>query len=119
MVVSIAFYVGFLPDHLRETFSASQERVQHHRRAVVLGSALLVFPAGLLADRWDLLQDDVVMTVIGSLGVFLFSLTIAIAAVTLTAFIWQAFTMATTVASGAWLKDRCPKRTAASSPACA
>jgi MFS family permease len=51
----------------------------------------------------------IVMTVIGSIGAFLFSLTTAITAVTVTAFIWQAFTMATTVASGAWLKDLLPE----------
>jgi len=111
MIVSIAFNVGFpyLIIYVENFLGFTKSEFSIIGGAVVLGSAILAFPAGLLADRWDRRRMIIVMTILGSLGAFLFSLTTGIWAVTLTAFIWQAFTMATTVASGAWLKDLLPE----------
>jgi MFS family permease len=111
MIVSTAFYVGFpyLIIYVENYLGFTKSEFSIIGGAVVLGSALLAFPAGLLADRWDRRSMIMVMTVFGSLGSFLFSLAVSLPLVTLTAFIWQAFTMATTVASGAWLKDLLPE----------
>jgi MFS family permease len=111
MIVSIAFYVGFpyLIIYVENFLGFTKSEFSIIGGAVVLGSALLAFPAGLLADRWDRRKMIIVMTILGSIGAFLFSLATGIAVVTAAAFIWQAFTMATTVASGAWLKDLLPE----------
>jgi MFS family permease len=111
MIVSIAFNVGFpyLIIYVENYLGFTKSEFSIIGGAVVLGSALLAFPAGMLADRWDRRRMIIVMTILGSLGAFLFSLATGIWAVTATAFIWQAFTMATTVASGAWLKDLLPE----------
>ena len=111
MIGSIAFQVSFpyLIIYIENFIGMSKSQFSIVGGVVLLGSALLAIPFGLLADRWDRRRMIMVMTVFGSIGAFLFSLAVGLPAVTLTAFIWQAFTMATTVASGAWLKDLLPE----------
>jgi len=111
MIGSIAFQVSFpyLIIYIENFIGMSKSQFSIVGGVVLLGSALLAIPFGLLADRWDRRRMIITMTIISSIGAFLFSFAIGIPAVAVTAFFWQAFWMATTVASGAWLKDLLPE----------
>lgn len=111
MIGSTAFYVGFpyLIIYLENFIGMSKSQFSIVGGVVLLGSALLAVPFGLLADRWDRRRMIIVMTIISSIGVFLFAFATGIPAVAVTAFFWQAFWMAAGVASGAWLKDLLPE----------
>jgi MFS family permease len=111
MIGSIAFEVGFpyLIIYIENFIGMTKSQFSIVGGVVLLGSALLAVPFGLLADRWDRRHMIMVMTVVSSIGAFLFAFATGIPAVAVTAFIWQAFWMATGVASGAWLKDLLPE----------
>ena len=111
MIGSTAFYVGFpyLIIYILNFIGMTKSQFSIVGGVVLLGSALLAVPFGLLADRWDRRKMIIVMTVISSIGAFLFAFTTGIPAVAVTAFFWQAFWMAAGVASGAWLKDLLPE----------
>ncbi len=77
--------------------------------AVMLGSALVAIPFGLLADRWDKRRLIMLATVVSAAGGILLSLVRAIPWLALTGFLWQAFSMAASIAAVAWLKDLLPE----------
>jgi MFS family permease len=78
--------------------------------AALLGSALVAIPFGFLADRWNKSAMIFLATVVSSLGGFALSLVNSLAMLALTGFFWQAFALAGSVASVAWLKDLLPEQ---------
>ena len=59
--------------------------------AVMVGSAVLAIPFGILADRWNKRSMIAIATVISSLGGILLSLVNSLPLLALTGFLWQAF----------------------------
>ncbi len=78
--------------------------------AALLGSALVAIPFGVLADRWNKSAMIFLATVVSSLGGFALSLVKSLPMLALTGFFWQAFALAGSVASVAWLKDLLPEQ---------
>lgn len=76
---------------------------------VMLGSAILAIPFGLLADRWDRRKMILLCTAVGALGGAVLSLMQTLFPIALAGLIWQAFGMAAGVAAVAWLKDLLPE----------
>lgn len=77
--------------------------------AVMLGSALVAIPFGILADRWNKKIMIAVATVVSSVGGILLSLVRSLPLLSLAGFVWQAFSVAMSIASVAWLKDLLPE----------
>ena len=76
--------------------------------AVMVGSAILAVPFGLLADRWDKRGMIMLAVCVSACGGILLSLADTIPLLALTGFLWQAFSMAASIAVVAWLKDLLP-----------
>jgi MFS family permease len=78
---------------------------------IMLGSALLAIPFGILADRWNKLYMIVISTLFGSIGGVLFSIVKGLPLVTLTGLLTFPFSIAGfSVASMSWLKDMLPEQ---------
>ena len=78
--------------------------------AVMLGSAVFAIPFGILADRWNKRLMIAVATIVSSLGGILLSLVRTLPLLALTGLFWQAFSVAASIASVAWLKDLLPEQ---------
>ena len=78
--------------------------------AVMLGSAVFAIPFGLLADQWNKRNMIFVATIVSSLGGILLSLVRSLPLLALTGLLWQAFSVAMSIASVAWLKDLLPEQ---------
>jgi MFS family permease len=76
---------------------------------VLLGSALVAVPFGLLADRWDRRKMLILAILVSSAGGVAFSLMRSLLTIAVAGFFWQAFSVAIGVASVAWLKDLLPE----------
>jgi MFS family permease len=76
---------------------------------VMLGSAVLAIPFGILADRWNKRIMLAIAIIISSLGGILLSLVNTLPLLALTGFLWQGFAVAVSIASVAWLKDLLPE----------
>lgn len=77
--------------------------------AVMVGSALLAVPFGMLADRWDRRKMIMIAIGVSAAGGFALSLTRAIPLLAADGLLWQAFSMAAAIAAVAWLKDLLPE----------
>lgn len=98
MIVYLENYVGF-----------SKAEFSVVGGAVMLGSAVLAIPFGIMADKWNKKLMLAVATVVSSLGGVLLSLFNTLGLVAFAGFLWQAFALAVSVASVAWLKDLLPE----------
>ncbi len=78
--------------------------------AVLIGAALLAFPFGVLADRWNKRIMIAIATIISSIGGILLSLVFSLPILTFSGFLWQAFSVAGSIAAVAWLKDLLPEQ---------
>ncbi len=78
--------------------------------AVMVGSAIVAIPFGILADRWNKKAMLAIAIVASSIGGILLSLVNTLPLLALTGFIWQAFSVAVSIASVAWLKDLLPEQ---------
>lgn len=78
--------------------------------AVMVGSGVLAIPFGILADRWSKRLMIAIAIVTSSLGGILLSLVTSIPLLAFTGFLWQAFSVAASIASVAWLKDLLPEQ---------
>lgn len=78
--------------------------------AVMLGSAIFAIPFGLLADKWNKRNMIFFATIVSSLGGILLSLVKSLPMLSLTGLLWQAFSVAMSIASVAWLKDLLPEQ---------
>ncbi len=77
--------------------------------AVLVGSALLAVPVGIVADKWNKKWIIAVSLVVSCLGGVMLSLVSGLAWLAVAGFLWQAFAMAMSVAAIAWLKDLLPE----------
>lgn len=77
--------------------------------AVMVGSAVLAVPFGILADKWNKRNMIAVAIIVSSLGGILLSLVRSLPLLALTGLLWQAFSVAASIASVAWLKDLLPE----------
>ncbi len=76
---------------------------------VLLGSALLAVPFGILADRMNRRLLIVLAVVLGTIGAILFSLARSLPLLMLTGLFFMGVPLAGTIASVAWMKDLLPE----------
>jgi len=112
MITSIGMQVSFpyMIVYLENYVGVSKGEFSIIGGAVMLGSAILAIPFGLLADRWRKRPMIAIATVMSSLGGALLSLVRGLPLLALTGLVWQAFSVAGGIASVAWLKDLLPSQ---------
>jgi MFS family permease len=110
MITSIGMQVSFpyLIVYLNNYIGMTKSQFSIVGGAVMLGSAAVAIPFGILADRWDKRLMIAIATMVSSLGGILFSLVTSLPLLSLAGFLWQGFSVAISVASVAWLKDLLP-----------
>jgi MFS family permease len=112
MITSIGMEVSFpyMIVYLENYVGVSKSEFSIIGGAVMVGSALLAVPFGILADRWSKRWMIAIATVVSSLGGILLSLVNSLPLLALTGLLWQAFAVASSIASVAWLKDLLPEQ---------
>jgi MFS family permease len=112
MVTSIGMQVSFpyLIVYLNNYVGVTKTEFSIIGGSVMLGSALVAIPFGILADRWNKRLMIAVALVMSSIGGILLSLVKTLPMLALTGFLWQAFSVAVSIASVAWLKDLLPEQ---------
>jgi len=110
MISSIGMQVSFpyLIIYLENYIGITKMEFSIIGGAVMLGSAIFAVPFGLLADHWDRRWMIMLAILVSASGGILLSLAGAIPMLALTGFLWQAFSMASSIAVVAWLKDLLP-----------
>ncbi len=111
MISSIGMQVSFpyLIIYLENYIGITKTQYAIIGGAVMVGSAVLAIPFGLLADRWDRRKLIMIAIVVSAAGGFALSLTRAIPLLAIAGLFWQAFSMASGIAAVAWLKDLLPE----------
>ncbi len=104
MQISFPYMIVYLENYL----GVSKSEFSIIGGAVMVGSALVSIPFGILADKWKKKPMIAIGLILSSLGGILLSLVKSLPLLALTGFMWQAFAVATSVASVAWLKDLLP-----------
>jgi MFS family permease len=112
MVSSIGMEVSFpyLIVYLENFVGVTKSEFSIIGGAVMVGSAALAIPFGILADKWDKRYMIAGAILASSLGGFLLSLVRSLPLLALTGLLWQAFSVASSIASVAWLKDLLPEQ---------
>jgi MFS family permease len=112
MITSIGMQVSFpyLIVYLNNYVGVSKTQFSIIGGAVMLGSAIVAIPFGILADRWNKRLMIAVALIISSIGGILLSLAMTLPLLALTGFLWQGFWVAVSIASVAWLKDLLPEQ---------
>ncbi len=112
MIVSIGMQVSFpyMIVYLENYVGVSKGEFSIIGGAVMLGSAIFAIPFGLLADRWKKRPMIAIAIVLSSLGGVLLSLVRTLPLLALSGLVWQAFSVAGSIASVAWLKDLLPRQ---------
>jgi MFS family permease len=112
MISSIGMQVSFpyLIVYLENYIGVTKSEFSIIGGAVMLGSAVLAIPFGILADRWNKHIMIAIATIFSSIGGILLSLVGTLPLLALTGLLWQAFAVAGTIASVAWLKDLLPEQ---------
>jgi MFS family permease len=112
MISSIGMNVSFpyLIVYLQNYVGVTKTEYSIIGGAVMVGSALLAIPFGYLADRWNKRLMIAIATVVSSLGGILLSLMVTLPALAVSGLLWQAFALAGSIASVAWLKDMLPEK---------
>ena len=111
MVSSIGMEVSFpyLIVYLNNFVGVTKSEFSIIGGAVMVGSAVLAIPFGILADKWNKRNMIAVAIILSSLGGILLSLVRSLPLLALTGLLWQAFSVAASIASVAWLKDLLPE----------
>jgi MFS family permease len=111
MITSIGMEVSFpyMIVYLENYVGITKSEFSVIGGAVMLGSAMLAIPFGILADRWNKRLMLAIAIIISSLGGILLSLVNTLPLLALTGFLWQGFAVAVSIASVAWLKDLLPE----------
>lgn len=111
MITSIGMQVSFpyMIVYLENYVGVSKGEFSIIGGAVMLGSAVLSIPFGILADRWRKRPMIGIAVVMSSLGGGLLSLVRSLPLLALFGLVWQAFSVAGGIASVAWLKDLLPQ----------
>jgi MFS family permease len=110
MISSIGMQVSFpyLIVYLENYVGITKTEFSIVGGAVMLGSAAVAIPFGILADRWNKRAMITVAIIASSAGGILLSLARTLPLLALTGLLWQAFAVAAGIASVAWLKDLLP-----------
>jgi MFS family permease len=111
MVSSIGMEVSFpyLIVYLNNYVGVTKSEYSIIGGAVMVGAAILAVPFGILADRWSKRSMIAIATVVSSAGGILLSLVSSLPLLALAGLLWQAFAVASSIASVAWLKDLLPE----------
>lgn len=111
MIASIGMQVSFpyMIVYLENYVGVTKSEFSIIGGAVMLGSAILAIPFGILADRWRKQPMIAIAIILSSIGGILLSLVRTLPLLALTGLIWQAFSVASGIASVAWLKDLLPE----------
>lgn len=111
MVSSIGMQVSFpyMIVYLENFVGVTKTEFSIIGGAVMLGSAILAIPFGIMADRWRKRVMIAIGIILSSLGGILLSLVRSLPLLALTGLLWQAFFVAAGIASVAWLKDLLPE----------
>jgi MFS family permease len=111
MIASIGMQVSFpyMIVYLENYVGVTKSEFSIIGGAVMVGSAILAIPFGILADRWKKPPMMAIGIVLSSLGGILLSLVQSLPLLALSGLIWQGFSVATSIASVAWLKDLLPE----------
>ena len=111
MISSIGMQVSFpyMIVYLENFVGVTKSEFSIIGGAVMVGSAILAIPFGLLADRWRKRPMIAIGLVFSSIGGILLSLVRTLPLLALSGLVWQAFAVATSIASVAWLKDLLPE----------
>lgn len=104
MQVSLPYLIVYLENYI----GVSKTEFSIIGGAVMLGSAAFAIPFGLLADRWNRRNMIFIAALVSSFGGILLSLVSSLPLLALTGLLWQAFSVAMSIASVAWLKDLLP-----------
>ncbi len=112
MISSIGMEVSFpyLIVYLENYIGVSKSEFSIIGGAVMVGSALVAVPFGILADRWNKRLMLALALIVSSAGGILLSLASSLPLLALTGFLWQGFSVAVSIASVAWLKDLLPEQ---------
>jgi len=112
MISSIGMQVSFpyLIVYLENFIGVTKSEFSIIGGAVMVGGALVAIPFGILADRWNKRLMIAIGLIVSSVGGLLLSLVKTLPLLALTGFLWQAFSVAVSVASVAWLKDLLPEQ---------
>jgi MFS family permease len=111
MISSIGMQVSFpyLIVYLNNYVGVTKSEYSIIGGAVLIGAALLAYPFGLLADRWNKRFMIAIATIVSSAGGVLLSLVTSLPTLAFAGLLWQAFSVAGSIASVAWLKDLLPE----------
>jgi len=111
MISSIGMQVSFpyMIVYLENYVGVSKTEFSIIGGAVMLGSAVLAIPFGILADRWKKRLMIAIAIFLSSLGGVLLSMVKTLPLLALTGLVWQAFSVASSIASVAWIKDLLPE----------
>lgn len=112
MITSIGMQVSFpyMIVYLENYVGVSKTEFSIIGGAVMVGSALVALPFGILADRWNKRAMMGIAQVISSLGGILLSLGKSLGFLAAAGFLWQGFAVAVSIASVSWLKDLLPEQ---------
>lgn len=112
MVSSIGMEVSFpyLIVYLENFVGVTKTEFSIIGGAVMVGSATLAIPFGILADKWNKRNMIALAITLSAIGGILLSLVRSLPLLALTGLLWQAFSVAASIASVAWLKDLLPEQ---------
>jgi MFS family permease len=112
MITSIGMEVSFpyLIVYLENYIGVTKSEFSIIGGAVMVGSALVAIPFGMLADRWNKRLMLALALIVSSAGGVLLSVVKSLPLLALTGFLWQGFSVAVSIASVAWLKDLLPEQ---------
>ncbi|MEA4812536.1 MAG: MFS transporter [Anaerolineaceae bacterium] len=111
MVTGIGMQVAFpyLIIYLNHYLGVSKTQYSIIGGAILIISGAFSIPFGLLADRWNKKMMLALAIIVSSLGCFLFGQSRSIPLLALAGVLWQAFSVAISIASVSWLKDLLPE----------
>jgi len=112
MLLGIGFQVAFpyMLIYINHTIGVTKSQYSVIGGAVIIGSALLAIPLGILADRINKKLMLALAILLTCLGCFGFSLVKSVPFLALAGLIWQASNMAAAIASTSWLKELLPEQ---------
>lgn len=112
MVTGIGMQVAFpyLIIYLNHNLGVTKTQYSIIGGAILILSGALSIPLGLLADGWNKRAMLALAIVVSSLGCFLFGQFRSIPLLAFAGVLWQAFYVAISIASVAWLKDLLPEQ---------